>query len=1570
MKNKNTAMLKRIVAAMCSVAMAVSVLPANGLLLKSQAKAELNPLPAKSIRPQNPTFTVDGLLDFTPGERADDKYVKSVVPLAEKKQAQKVNSYANTEAQTVALTIMQREDDVAHGYAFTYWQYLDMLSKWGPHDGEGRIKLPFGEETDAAHRNGTISTGDLFIANDVNQSLFLTQNSDGTFPVVDKLIEIEQYYGFDGWFYNFEHTLSANQAATLRTKQLLQYHQSVKPEGSTTMWYDDMTNNGSLAYVDHLNSNNSDWLQWGDVKTNDYYFTNYNWTASEVQTSVDTANSIGRSPYDVFHTLQCQRDGGYLDTYFAGKDKALFGEGTAKTSVGFFVPNVTLNISKTPEDFLMHDNRFWVGYTGDPSKPDTRDKDDNGQPLWKGISTYINARTVIEGDTFLTNFGNGQGYDFYVDGEKSKGREWSYYAIQDILPTWQWISDTESDKEFKGNLDLSDAYYGGTSMKAEGDLEAGKPVTMRLYATNLDTTENSQITVTHKTAAEKSNMKVGLKFTNTLEDEVTGDYVLFDVTEGQTGEWTTSKIDIPDEYAGRYIREIGLVFESDQDENNFKVNIGELGIIDGSKTSFDAAVENAQIEEVSYPSPVCASLKVAFDKVQDADEYQVFKVNQDGTKSYLASSPNNAIYVTKMDRGGDDVSTIEIIPVDKQGNRGNATQLRMTWTVPADEDLYPGESEEEQVNLALDNPNVVASKEIKTEPGKNAVDGTAKNNSKWCAESATRATLTVSYDEPITVQRYYLIHAGHPDAGEGQNYNTKAWTILASDDGSNWTEIHKVTNNVDYETNVNLDEPVTAKYFRIRMDAPAQSGSVVRLYEFQLYEKPYTFRTDLIEEEDVQILENADGTRNVVVDNLYQGDTVRLYNDSEGTDLIAEQPVASGTTAVFENVNLSENGGKLFFARQKSGRRESLLRGKRYLALDAAVTQLRAADIVAVNNAGYTDTLTVNNLSEGDVVKVYRNADDVNPMGTSKMVTSTATSATIKDLHFDKDDSFVYVTVTAPYQKESARVKVATAAEVRSENYKQDFEGADKGLWSNAYGTSDIKITDSLTYTSFHNFSNEAIVIDRNAPSKYDATLSMDVTLGTGSANMTFYVKYLDRYNNLAIQVAPNGTWTYIIRQNDKNVANGTIATGVPLAAGTTYALEIRNVDGEFVLRLDGEEFGSFENEMAAQMYGTFAFKSASGTRAVTLDNLSFEDNIPVIPPVVTGAPESGATRNAVTLTADKQVTWTVNGQTVDKASTSITMRDEGVYTVVATDENGTSTEEITFAIDRTAPVLDATTEHYGITNQDVTFTANEEVTFYNGTEVIAEGTELVLTESGVYNIRAIDKAGNYTPFYRVTIMKDAPVLTGAPENVTRSNVAIRSNVKVLYTVNGVEADDYAYGLRITEEGAYTIKATDMAGNESEVSFEIDRTKPVFTASVPSGQATGKDITLTADETVNFVIDGETVATGTEYTVTESTVVYVYDLAGNYGGAYRANIDKTAPVLSAVIEGTNKAVENGATVSQSVTVKASKASYFVINDEEPTQRANFVKLKAKGTFTVKAVDMLGNESEAFTVTIK
>lgn len=47
------------------------------------------------------------------------------------------------------------------------------------------------------------------------------------------------------------------------------------------------------------------------------------------------------------------------------------------------------------------------------------------------------------------------------------------------------------------------------------------------------------------------------------------------------------------------------------------------------------------------------------------------------------------------------------------------------------------------------------------------------------------------------------------------------------------------------------------------------------------------------------------------------------------------------------------------------------------------------------------------------------------------------------------------------------------------------------------------------------------------------------------------------------------------------------------------------------------------------------------------------------------------------------------------------------------------------------------------------------------------------------------------------------------------------------------------------------------------------------------------------------MIGGEVAATGTTYTIEQDglTVVRIYDLAGNYGGVYKANIDKTAPPL-------------------------------------------------------------------------
>ncbi len=438
-----------------------------------------------------------------------------------------------------------------------------------------------------------------------------------------------------------------------------------------------------------------------------------------------------------------------------------------------------------------------------------------------------------------------------------------------------------------------------------------------------------------------------------------------------------------------------------------------------------------------------------------------------------------------------------------------------------------------------------------------------------------------------------------------------------------------------------------------------------------------------------------------------------------------------------------------------------------------------------------------------------------------------------------------------------------------------------------------------------------------------------------------------------------------------------TLSSGETLALGANgitnlgdkipYAPEVVVIEGGDVIRAEG-------GSVTALKAGTATVMLRASTR---MDQAVYDlYTEPVTITVgnaftITGAPESGYTRGSVTLQAGRGVTWTVNGTLEDRISSTLRLQEEGSYTVTATDANGAQSAPVTFTIDRTAPTLRATCAHYGFTNQDVVFTAGETVSFYNGGEKLSEGETLTLTENGTYNIRAIDQAGNYTDFYRVTILKDKPVLTGLPEkNITNRSVSLRSDRKVRFTVNRVQSDDYAYALRLTEPGGYTIEATDLAGNTTRVSITIDRTKPTFTATVPSGVATNQDIRLGASEVCHFKVDGKIVQIGTQYFPKNGEVVRVYDLAGNYGGAYRANIDKTAPVLTAVIEGTNLPVENGATAGQSVAVRSDKPARFIVNGGEPTDRANFVKLKADGVFTVQAVDLLGNVSETITITIQ
>ena len=80
------------------------------------------------------------------------------------------------------------------------------------------------------------------------------------------------------------------------------------------------------------------------------------------------------------------------------------------------------------------------------------------------------------------------------------------------------------------------------------------------------------------------------------------------------------------------------------------------------------------------------------------------------------------------------------------------------------------------------------------------------------------------------------VHIAHAEAGgEGSSMNTKAYTILVSTDGEEFTEVVKVTKNMAGET-VDTFPVVNARYVKLSVDKPTQgSDTAARIYEVEVY---------------------------------------------------------------------------------------------------------------------------------------------------------------------------------------------------------------------------------------------------------------------------------------------------------------------------------------------------------------------------------------------------------------------------------------------------------------------------------------------------------------------------------------------------------------------------------------------------------------------------------------------------------------------------------------------------------------------------------------------------------------
>ncbi len=625
------------------------------------ALAGLSLLHGQAVEPHAPSWTPTSILTWDPATDPDAPYNRSLVPLATRfapptvaqnpalNAALNINSHARTKEGRV-LPLIAFDSTPSQGsassrfYAPTAWQYMDVMGYWA--GAVASISVPPAHMVDAAHRNGVPVLGNVFLApvayggNIARVNEFLTKRPDGTFPVADKMIQAALYYGFDGWFINPE-TGGGNTTTASDMQAFLKYCKAQAPTLHIS-WYDSMVSSGNVSWQRRLNSANQMFFQAG-TRVSDSFFLDFYWQGGNaITSSASLAQSLGRSPYDVYAGIDTEGAGDNGTNTFGGSTPIdwtqLFPEGQAhRASLGIYRPEWTFNYSSSTDlsDSINREIRYWCGQNSDPAN--TSIPAGSTRPNWPGIAHFIPANSPIMAKPFVTHFNLGQGTQAAVNGLLNASGPWTNLSTQDVLPTWKW-NVTSTGTKLVPAFDFTDPYYGGTSLKITGDLNATNDI--RLYQTSLDVTANTSLQLIHKRGTTGATaMQVGIAFEDTPST-----FTYLDVGTSATIGWNTTSFLLAT-YAGRKIAVISLRFANASTIAGYSMKLGGLSVFDGAPV-VPAAPANVLVEALSNLDVNTMSLRLKWTASTDpVRQYNVYVRHLNNTRIWVGACLNNVYYL-------------------------------------------------------------------------------------------------------------------------------------------------------------------------------------------------------------------------------------------------------------------------------------------------------------------------------------------------------------------------------------------------------------------------------------------------------------------------------------------------------------------------------------------------------------------------------------------------------------------------------------------------------------------------------------------------------------------------------------------------------------------------------------------------------------------------------------------------------------------------------------------------------------------------------------------------------------
>ncbi|MDL5505410.1 hypothetical protein QSV00_06290 [Bifidobacterium longum] len=457
-------------------------------------------------------------------------------------------------------------------------------------------------------------------------------------------------------------------------------------QGIYIQWYDSATYpGGGVGYQDMFNGSNSPYVQDTDKgKISDSIFLNYWFSGNMLKDSAAHAESFGIDPkYAVFAGIESGQkkfdsigsNAGYMNVNLDDTGKpyvslAALGADFVSRELG----DDKKVYPKYQNQVFDRERRLWTGSsTGEKGTTDIADNyidDGMSNDGWKGFASQIAECSVVGGSMFSTSFNTGHGLEWRDGGERTSDQQWGNINLQDILPTWQWWIDADSDPlqaDFDYGKDYEavprfkytkvGGYEGGDSLVLSGKLSNDN--TIRLYKTDLDVAAGSKIDLTYnKLNSDDSKLQLGLILADDPETVVP-----VDVTDGSAGNgWKTASVDLS-QYAGKKIATLKLYAVGAD---------GSRSLATEAPLNEAAAVSDVKVEpgkdgnvKVSWTNPQVSGEKTVTVKSDTgswryaAKPYsQTVKVAADKSKVTIANAPvDSSRYVVNVDNAGGTTAT-------------------------------------------------------------------------------------------------------------------------------------------------------------------------------------------------------------------------------------------------------------------------------------------------------------------------------------------------------------------------------------------------------------------------------------------------------------------------------------------------------------------------------------------------------------------------------------------------------------------------------------------------------------------------------------------------------------------------------------------------------------------------------------------------------------------------------------------------------------------------------------------------------------------------------------------------